>query len=161
MTATARMLGAQKSVNARFTYVSDRENHGMSEHYSIPTVFRAAFADDCDGYAMEMIAYLCDYDRDAVVAGLKSGVFKIHRVITERGNGHAVLEHNGRYIDNIGNRWRKDVLLPGWTHDKVRTWGQIRRKLWASRVGQHKGKIAIGAVALAVALAAWVLSQVS
>jgi predicted transglutaminase-like cysteine proteinase len=150
MTTTPRMRGAQKSVNARFTYISDQKNHGVSEHYAIPTVFRAAFQDDCDGYAMEMIAYLCDYDRDAVVAGLKSGVFKIHRVITERGNGHAVVEHNGLFIDNIGNRWRKDLLLDGWTHDKVRTWGQIQRKLWASRAGQNKGNLAVGAVALAV-----------
>lgn len=89
---------AASAVNKFWVYEPD----GPIDHWSFKS------PGDCENYALLVLSRIVGGDRAAKRALLR-GDTHIWYVKTWAGNGHAVLEYNGRFIDNRFRRW-KDSL---------------------------------------------------
>jgi len=103
--------------NADFRYVRDLQNHGMVEHWRIPTTPAGeTVRDDCDGYALGLLFRLSDHDEVNFWNNLQDGTAAVHLVQAVHPNGevgewHAVLRWHGKYVDNIYPEVFRDEMI--------------------------------------------------
>lgn len=90
------MRDAADYMRERFTYKAD----GWADKWVI-----GRMTGDCEDWALTMLWLLHGKSKTRVVKALLTGKARIHRTEARKGVGHAVLEWNGYYIDNIGKRW--------------------------------------------------------
>lgn len=134
-----------------FRYVSD----AARDHWQIGPM-SGAFRGDCEDFALTLLLRLMGSNA-AMWHALERGEAEIIHVLSDRGNGHAVLwvSHMG-YVDSIHQHWRDDILFRRqWTYSP----SMIRDKLRGKNVPSPKDKkrgsalILIGVLALAVGAA--------
>jgi predicted transglutaminase-like cysteine proteinase len=98
------LTSIHKKVFVAFKYVTDKNQYGLEEKWSVPPEFldRMIFKGDCDDFAM-MCRKLC---REAGIDN--SRLLFCH---TEDGEGHLVLEVEGYVLDNRSRKLEtKDTL---------------------------------------------------
>lgn len=104
-----------------FTYVSD-ENRDRWHLGPLEGPFRG----DCEEFALTLLLRIAGAE-SVMFAMLAQGDARIERVLSDRGNGHAVLWLKGwGYVDSIHQFWRKDRLFD---HKQTFSERQVRRKL--------------------------------
>lgn len=110
----SRASRALSDLNNRFEYRRDRK-----ETWSIMKG-RGTLRGDCEDYALTLIWMM---ERESMTRfwwSLTRGKYVIW-YCTHKGNGHVVLWHDGKWIDNIRRKWVRelpaqyDLRYPHWT----------------------------------------------
>jgi len=88
---------AARHVNETWEYRKD----GWLDQWSFST------PGDCENYSLLILKAIYG-SKDAAKAALRKGDAHIWYAKTDRGDGHAVLEYQGAYIDNRTRHWVDD-----------------------------------------------------
>lgn len=99
---TARMKECATALNAIFKYVADEEQYGTKEYWVFLNGTR--IKGDCEDYSLALLRMMEKSTWKAIKA-LWEGKANMHYV-TYNGEGHAMLEYNKYWIDNIQKQWK-------------------------------------------------------
>lgn len=99
------MGSSVQELNDRFVYKRDRK-----EHWTILRNLTGPLEGDCEDYALTLLWFESQRSTVRALWALFRGTYKIwFCYYTPTGEGHAVLSHDGEYIDNIQKRWVSDL----------------------------------------------------
>jgi|15BtaG_2_1085339.scaffolds.fasta_scaffold53048_1 hypothetical protein len=93
-----------KEFNKAYSYKYDPKGY---DQWLIPKVINGKILDDCDGYSLGVLYYVCcNQSFFRFWLSLITRKAKMCRVITKGGEGHVVLRWEKQYIDN----WSKEFV---------------------------------------------------
>jgi len=161
-------MGVQ-DLNNRFQYKRDSEQYGLQERWAILRNPEGPLVGDCEDYALTALWMLKGKDDAALHQSLKTGEAKIWFCYTPNGEAHAVLEFNGKLIDNIQKEWvsLSDLKAKGYEMSRPFTYKEVVLRLNAGNVGvmpgqlkENSNKKVFGLVGIAVAVGViiWLVS---
>ena len=95
-------------LNKNFKYVSDKDQYGKREAWYV--MKQLPFEGDCEDYSL---TYLYEASNRSYIKMYWNLIFGGYKVCycQVHGTGHAVLRHNGEYLDNIQKEWCTKELL--------------------------------------------------
>lgn len=115
--AAARRVNAE--VNAEVRPLTDPENYGVAEYWTLPTNGRG----DCEDYALEKYHRLLD-------AGVDSRDLRIAVVLDRRGDNHVVLVLHHRDGDLVLDSLTQSIL----------PWNETGYRFLAAQMGEDKSR---------------------
>lgn len=95
---------AVERVNSLFEYEYDKVQYNASDYWRVLDVNAEKDQGDCEDYALTVAWLLAGQSRLKFLWMLLTGKFKICYV-TVNGGGHAILYHDGMYVDNWKREW--------------------------------------------------------
>lgn len=97
---------ANDLVSSKFRYVTDSEQYHFREVWRVLNTKKEVWNGDCEDYALTVMWLMSDQNVYKFLFNLFiNPKFSIWFVHTERGVGHAILEHDGFFVDNIQRKW--------------------------------------------------------
>ncbi|WP_439523160.1 hypothetical protein [Marivita sp.] len=127
-----------------FRYVSDDKRDRW-----VIGPFEGPFEGDCEDFALTLLMRIADSEAIMWVM-LAKGDARIEHVLSDRGNGHAVLwVKDAGYVDSIHQVWRPERMFE---HEFTYSSAQIRKKLSGKTVRKPANK---GLMLVALACAAF------
>lgn len=130
---TSRMKECASAMNAIFQYISDEEKYGVKEFWII--LNGRKIEGDCEDYSLALLRMLEKSTFNSLKA-LWTGKANMHYV-TYNGEGHAMLEYNKYWIDNIQKEWKgKYSIFDGkhYVYGKRYTFPAILMKLLGAKL---------------------------
>jgi len=119
-------VSALEQVKRDWRWVSD----GDKDKWTLPPL-EGPFEGDCEEFALAVLLRHAG-SKEAMFDLLKDGTARIERVLSDNGNGHAVLWLKGAgYVDSNKQRWRGDR---GFEHVQTFSARDVRRKLEGQEV---------------------------
>lgn len=97
------MSNLQK-LNQRFRYKYDKDQYGRREYWTIMTNESGPLVGDCEDYSLTLLWYLEGKRLKNMFKALLTRKAEIW-FCKVKGNGHAVLKYEGKWIDNNKQRW--------------------------------------------------------
>jgi len=95
---------AVERVNSLFVYEFDKVQYNAVDYWRVLDVDSEKDEGDCEDYALTVAWLLAGCSRIKFLTMLFTGKFKICYV-TVNGGGHAILQHEGFYVDNWKRAW--------------------------------------------------------
>ena len=93
---------AKEIVNRKFRYQAD----GKLDQWSILDINSSEIKGDCEDYALTVVWLMSDRKIWKFLYNLLlNPKLSIWIVTTKRGNGHAILEYDTFFVDNIQRKW--------------------------------------------------------
>jgi len=111
---------AVEKVNGLFVYEYDKVQYNASDYWRVLDVDAEKDEGDCEDYALTVAWLLAGRSRIKFLWMLLTRKFRICYV-TVNGGGHAILHHEGLYVDNWKRKWtareeyEKDYAQYKWT----------------------------------------------
>ena len=91
-----------KQINKDFVYKKDSGKDKWSVMFPAED---GKLYGDCEDYSLTVAYRMCNCSLIEMFYALFRRKFVFHYVLTKAGEGHAVMEHEGKYIDNWTKRW--------------------------------------------------------
>jgi predicted transglutaminase-like cysteine proteinase len=101
---------ANKTVAAKFQYITDKKKYGFFETWSIMDMSKEIWEGDCEDYSLTVLWLMSGEKTSTFVKNvLFNRDYRMHFVKYIRtGEGHAVLSYKGEFCDNIQKKWFKE-----------------------------------------------------
>ncbi len=134
-----------------FRYVSDSKRDRW-----VIGPFEGPFEGDCEDFALTLLMRIAGSESIMWVM-LAKGEARIEHVLSDRGNGHAVLwVKDAGYVDSIHQVWRPERMFE---HEFTYSSAQIRKKLSGKTVRKPANKGLMLAALACAAFAVITLTQ--
>lgn len=103
-------IDANALVAKHFKYVSDNEKYKFREVWNVVDTTKEEWEGDCEDYSLTVMWFMSGQNILVFLYNLLfNTAFTIHHVnVKSNGVGHAVMQYNDMYVDNIMREWKVD-----------------------------------------------------
>ena len=124
-------------LNRRFRYKSDKDQYGRREYWAIMLNPDGPLVGDCEDYALTALWFLEEQSAKNFIKALATKKARIWFCYAPNGEGHAVLQYHGKFVDNIQKRWCDELKTKGYDmrypFSLIKIIWKLRRFLWDLR----------------------------
>tara|TARA_B110000211_G_C13633158_1_gene358348 strand:- start:53 stop:451 length:399 start_codon:yes stop_codon:yes gene_type:complete len=107
------MIDVIKFINDRYDYKFDQDQYQVADLWKVMALKDGRLVGDCEDYALTVLWYLSGESLMKFVWNLLTYRARIWYVTVPGGGGHALLEFDGKFIDQWKMEWTPKNVYEG------------------------------------------------